>query len=328
MKVRVVSEADARAIVTPKVALAEVREAFIALARGAATLPTSLELEMPEEHGELHVKGAFIHGAQFFSVKAATGFYGNTALNLPVASGVVLVFDAKTGLLNTIVFDNGYLTEVRTGAAGALAADLLSNADSHRVAIIGSGGQARYQVEAVLGVRDVTEVVVWARRPEGALHFAQEMEAKHRIPFRVAQSAEDAVREADIVVTTTPSRSPVLNTEWIRPGTHVTAMGSDLPDKCELAPTLANRADKFVVDSLQQCLRSGELKHAVESGDFNPRNVHAELGEVAAGVKPGRQQRDEVTVADLTGLGIQDAAMANAVARGAQARDLGTSLEI
>jgi ectoine utilization protein EutC len=328
MKVRMISEGDARAIVTHEVALAEVRKAFIALARGNVTLPASLELDIPEANGELHVKGAYIHGSQFFSVKAGTGFYGNAAAGLPVASGLVLVFDAGTGLLDSIVFDNGYLTEIRTGAAGALAADLLARADARRAGVIGSGGQARYQIEALLGVRSLTDVAVWARTPEAAERYAREMEERTRVPFRVVGSPQLVVQSADVVITSTPSRTPLLEAEWVQPGTHVTAMGSDLPEKHELAPTLVAKADKFVVDSLTQCLRSGELHHAVESIGFEPASVYAELGEVAAGMKAGRQREEEITVADLTGLGVQDAAMANVVAEQARALGLGTTLEI
>lgn len=328
MKIRIISEADARAIVTPAVALAEVRSAFATLARGGATLPASLEMEMPQANGELHVKGAYIHGAPFFSVKAATGFYGNADVGLPVASGVVLVFDIGTGLLDTVIFDNGFLTEIRTGAAGALAADLFARADASVAAVIGSGGQARYQIEALAGVRHLAKVVVWARHRKAADEYASEMQERTGIPFRVADTAHDAIRNADIIVTATPSRAPVMETAWIRSGTHITAMGADLPEKCELPATLAAKVNKFVVDSRPQALRSGELHHAVESGGFREEDVYAELGEVEAGQKPGRESDDEITVVDLTGLGIQDAAMANVVAARGRTLDLGSILEI
>lgn len=311
MKVRLLTEPEIRALVGPADALPAVRDAFVALARGQAVLPNPSDLDLAEVRGDMHVKGAWMRGAPYFSFKAASGFYDNPGLGLPVNAGLVMVFDARTGFPVGILFDNGYLTDLRTGAAGALAADLLARPSVGAAAVLGAGVQARRQLEALALVRRPERVLVWGRNPEAAERCAAEVGAALGVPATVAATAREAVEGADVVVTATPARAPILESAWVRPGTHVTAVGADLPGKQELDPALLARADKVVADRLSQALSSGEIHHAVEAGLIAPADVHAELGEIAAGLKPGRERDDEITVADLTGVGIQDAAMAN-----------------
>jgi ornithine cyclodeaminase len=326
--VRILKEADIRRLVSPAQALAAVREAFVKLARGQATLPGVIGLDIPEHEGEVHVKGAHLHGSPFFSIKEAAGFYGNARKGLPVGSGVVLVFDATTGHLRMILLDNGYLTELRTGAAGALAADLLARRDVETVGIIGSGGQARYQLEALLGVRRPRRVLVFGRSAPSVAAYASEMAKRFGLAVSPVASARDAVVDSDVVITTTPSREPIVRAEWVRPGTHITAVGSDGPDKRELDSAILARADLIVADRLDQCLRLGEIHHAVAEGAIDVGRVHAELGAIAAGLERGRGSDHEITVADLTGVGVQDAAMADLVAAGALAAGLGQSITV
>jgi ectoine utilization protein EutC len=328
MQVRVLLEEEVRGLIGPAAALAAVREAFAALGRGEATLPGVIGFDVPAHRGEVHVKGAYLHGQPYYSIKEAAGFYANPERGLPAGSGLVLVFDATTGFLAAVLFDNGYLTELRTGSAGALAADLLARRRIGRVAVIGAGSQARYQVEALGLVRRPESVTVFDRTPARAAAYAREMQERMGLPFAAAASAREAVEGADVVITATPSRAPIVRAEWLGPGAHVTAVGADGPDKQELEPAVLARADKVVVDRLDQCLRLGELHHAVEAGLLTPAGVWAELGELAAGTKPGRESEDEITVADLTGVGIQDAAVANVVVAEAVRRRVGRMLEI
>jgi ornithine cyclodeaminase len=326
--VHILKEAEIRRLVSPAQALAAVREAFVKLARGQATLPGVIGLDIPEHEGEVHVKGAHLHGSPFYSIKEAAGFYGNVHKGLPVGSGLVLVFDATTGLLRMILFDNGYLTELRTGAAGALAADLLARRDVETVGIIGSGGQARYQLEALLGVRRPRRVLVYGRSAPAVAAYASEMSERFGLAVNPVASARDAVIDSDVVITTTPSREPIVRADWVRPGTHITAVGSDGPDKRELESAVLARADLIVADRLDQCLRLGEVHHAVAEGAIDAGRVHAELGEIAAGLARGRGSDHEITVADLTGVGVQDAAMADLVAAAALAAGLGESITV
>ena len=303
------SEAEIRSLVGPPEALAAMRTAFAALHRGEVTQPAIMDLEFPEMQGEAHLKGAHIHGSPHWAIKAATGFWSNTARGLPVTSGLYLVFSAETGFLSALLVDNGYLTELRTGAAGALAADLLAPAEIEQAAIIGAGGQARYQLEALLGVRRPTRVVVASR--SGAETYAEEMRALHEIDVQVTD-LESAVRSSQLVVTTTPSREPIVRAEWVQPGTHITAMGSDFAEKQELETAVLARADVVAADHPPVAARNGELHHAVEDSSIELAAV-VPLGALVLGESEGRTRDGQITVCDLVGVGVQDAAIAGEV---------------
>jgi ornithine cyclodeaminase len=303
------SEAEVRALVGPAEALAAMRAGFAALHRGDVTLAENMNFEFPDAEGEAHLKGAHIHGAPYWSVKAATGFWGNPDRGLPLTNGLSLVFSAETGMLSAILFDNGYLTELRTGAAGALAADLLAPAEIEQAAIIGAGGQARYQLEALLGVRRPQRVVVASR--SGAEAYAEEMRAMHDLDVRVAD-LETAVRMSQLVVTTTPSRVPIVRADWLQPGTHVTAMGSDFAEKQELEAAALGRADVVAADHPPVAAANGEVHHAVAAGAIRLEDV-VPLGALVTGEAVGRESDAQITICDLVGVGVQDAAIAGEV---------------
>jgi ornithine cyclodeaminase/alanine dehydrogenase-like protein (mu-crystallin family) len=304
------SEAEIRALVGPAEALEAMRSAFAALYRGEVTQPTSMDFEFPEAQGEAHLKGAHMHGSSHWAVKAATGFWSNTARGLPVTSGLFLVFSAETGLPSALLLDRGYLTELRTGAAGALAADLLAPEEIEQAAIIGAGGQARYQLEALLGVRRPDRVVVASR--SGAERYAEEMRRRHDIHVTVVPDIETAVRGSQVVVTTTPSREPLIRAEWLQPGTHVTAMGSDFPEKHELDTDVLLEADVVAADHPPAAAQNGELHHALAAGAIRIDEV-VPLGALVTGDAEGRTSDRQITVCDLVGVGVQDAAIAGEV---------------
>ncbi len=304
----VVTEATLREIVREQDALEAMETAFLALAEGRVRQPPPLGLEIPERHGEVHVKGAYIEGEPVFAIKVASGFYDNAARGLPTGSGLVLVFDAVTGFPSALLQDNGYLTEMRTAAAGALATRLLAPESLNRVAVVGTGVQARYQIRAIAGVRRWRETVAWSRSPAHAAAYCEEMERSTGGLFRAARSAREAVEGADLVITVTPARQPVLEASWLSPHATVVAVGSDGPEKQELAVDVLARADRVVADHRDQCRRLGEIHHAVEAGVLDLGSVD-ELGAVLARQRPGRQG-DELIVCDLTGVGVQDAAIA------------------
>jgi alanine dehydrogenase len=328
MEILLLHEREIRGLIGPSQALPVVRESFVELARGHAVLPGVINLDVPNSGAEVHVKGAHLRGSPFFSIKVASGSYDNPARGLPVGSGIVLVFDAATGFPRSVLFDNGYLTELRTGAAGALAAELLANRNVGRVGIVGVGSQARHQLAAFLKVRTPERVIAYGRSEAKATAYAKEMEDREGVRVLPVKTVEQAVRGSDVVITVTPSREPLVRPEWIGPGTHVTAVGSDGPEKQELDVGVLKKADKVVADRLDQCLRIGEIHHAVEAGVLRAEDVYAELGEIAAGLKPGRTSEDEITIADLTGVGVQDAAVANFVLDAALRRGAGKVLEI
>lgn len=309
---RVIHEEELRSVATEAVALEAVERAFAALAAGRVRQPPPFSLELPEVRGEVHAKGAALEGAPIFALKVATGFYDNPARGLPTGSGLMLVFDAGTGFPLAVLEDGGYLTELRTGAAGALAVRLLAPERVERMAVIGTGVQARFQLRAIVGVREPEEVWAWSPEPGHVGAYCEEMEAELGLAVRAAVSAEEAVRGAGLVVTVTPARSPVVRAAWLRADATVVAVGSDGPEKQELEAEALARADKVITDLRDQCARMGELHHAVGAGLLATDDVYADLGELVLGEKPGREA-DELIVCDLTGVGAQDAALAEAV---------------
>jgi ornithine cyclodeaminase len=323
----VLDREDVQRLVGMADAVTAVREAFAAADQGRAVMPAPLELRLPEADGELHVKGAYLRGAPVFAVKTATGFYRNLSRGLPVSGGMTLVYDAETGRLRVLVADGGLLTELRTAAAGALAAELLARREARTAAVIGTGGQARYQLQALLQVRPVEQVRVWGRRREAAEQYARDMAATGAT-VSVAVTAREVVEGAEVVITATSASQPLVEAGWLAPGAHVTAVGADMPHKQELDPQILAAADKYVPDSIQAAAACGELHHAIKAGVFDAGSVHGELGALASGRLPGRTREDELTVADLTGLGIQDAAIAALVTRLAEQHGAGRDLPL
>ena len=223
---------------------------------------------------------------------------------------MMALFDAATGMPAGLLFDNGFLTDIRTGAAGAVAADCLARHDVDTIGVVGSGVQARHQVACLREVRRFRRVAAWSIDRPGLEQYCEEMRAAYGLDVSACASAEDVCRAADILVTATPSHEPMVRAAWLKPGLHITAVGSDTPGKQELDAACLVRADIVVVDRLGQCAKFGELSHAIAAGLMREADVRGQLGEVVAGRKPGRSRDDEITICDLTGVGFQDTAIA------------------
>ena len=310
----ILREPEIRALLDPRGCLQAVEAAFSAYARGQAELPVVINLEVPEHRGEVHVKAGYLHTGPYYAVKIASGFLDNTQLGLPTSDGMVLVFDAVTGAVAALLLDNGYITDLRTAMAGAVAAKHLARATVETVAVVGSGAQARYQIRSLTLVREPREVRVWGRNQEKAAACIEDLSRPTTdLRFVLASSVREAVKGADVVITVTAAREPLVQADWIARGALIIAVGSDGPDKQELAVEVLARADRIVADSLPQCLRLGEIHHAVEKGAIPKEKVTAELGQITAGLKPGRTSDDEIIVCDLTGVGVQDIAAASLV---------------
>lgn len=303
--VRVLREGDARAVLDMASCIDACERAFVAYSTGAAELPNVIHLEVPESAGEVHVKAGHMHGASHYAVKVASGFA--SAAGVPVADGMVIVFDARTGAPAALLLDNGYITDLRTGAAGGVAARHLAPDRVETVAVIGTGAQARQQIEALTVVRPGFERVrVWGRNPDHARRCVDRLLADHpAVDVVWSPSVREAVDDADVVIMCTAAREPLVLAPWLKPGVHVTAVGSDGSEKQELDPEVLRVADLLVVDSRDQCAHLGEMQHAP---DQLARAV--ELGEICAGLRRGRDDPAQFTVCDLTGLGVQDVAAA------------------
>ena len=306
----VIHEAALRRAVTAAAAVEVMRGAFRADGEGRTHVPPVINLEIPAERGEFHIKTAHIDGVPHVAVKVASGFYRNVERGLPSGSGVMTLFDATTGFPVALLLDNGFLTDIRTAGAGALAADLLARPDARTVGVIGSGVQARWQVRCLRTVRRIDRLVAWSPTASRLAAYCEEMRGEG-LDVEAAADPQRVCAAADVLVTTTPARCAVVRAEWLRPGQHVTAVGSDAPGKQELDASCLDRADLVVVDRYGQCSAFGELHHALADALLTRADVHAELGAIVAGHKRGRTDDRQITVADLTGVGFQDTAIAS-----------------
>ena len=320
--IRILTEDELRRCVELDAAVIDaVADAFTALAAGGVVMPPVLHMDLAEAHGEVDVKTAFMPGRPGFAIKVSPGFFDNPRLGLPSVSGMMMLLSAETGRLEALHLDNGYLTDLRTAAAGAIAARHLAREDARTAGVLGAGVQARLQAAALAEVRPIERVLVWARDGAKAEACADDLALRLGLDALAVGSVEALVLESDVVVSATSARDPLVVADWLHAGLHVTAMGADAPDKNELHPGVLERADLVVCDSRAQCARLGELHHALEQGI---EIAVTELGAITSGARPGRTGRDQITVCDLTGTGVQDTAIALLAYDKAKAAGLGT----
>ena len=312
-EIQIVTEQELRRLVGLDVdTIAVIEAAFAALSGGGVVMPPILSMDLREANGEVDVKTAYIPGFDGFAIKVSPGFFDNPGIGLPSLNGLMVLLSARTGLVQALFLDNGYLTDIRTAAAGAVAARYLAPAQVETAGVIGTGVQARLQLEAAHLVRPFERVLVHGRDMEKARLCAADLRAGLGIPAEAVADPAALVRDSQLVVTTTASRTPVLRAEWLHPGLHITAMGSDQAGKNEIEPAALVAADVYVCDRVSQCEVSGELEAALAAGVWS-KDPPAELGEVILGTKPGRRSPADITICDLTGTGVQDTAIATHV---------------
>lgn len=326
--IKIVTERDLREIVRLDLHVVQcIQDAFHALATKAVAMPPILRLDIPEHRGEVDVKTAYVPGLDSFAIKISPGFFNNPKIGLPSTNGMMVLLSSKTGLVQALLLDNGYLTDLRTAAAGAVAANHLARKDSSVVAILGAGVQARLQLQALALVRTIREARIWGRDISKARKVAQDLSEQLGISVVAYAEPINAVTGSHIIVTTTPADQPILSAAWLEPGQHITAMGSDAEHKNEIAPDAIARANLYVADSLRQTRLLGELHHAIVAGTVPHDASFPELGEIIAGLKTGRTSEMQITMADLTGTGIQDTAIATLSFARAEAAGVGTTFE-
>lgn len=322
MKVLILNEGEIRRCVgMTHEAVAAVALGFTRLAEGRVSLPPIVRVDIPAARGEVDIKTAYVEGLDRFAIKVASGFFGNPGIGLPYGSGLMLLMSARTGLLEAVLLDNGYLTDLRTGIAGAIAAQHLAPRRVDTAGVVGTGMQARFQMRALKLVRNFRRIIVHERNPASTARYAAEMGAELGVQVQPVADIGQLVREAQVVVTTTPTREPWLKPEWLHPGLHITAVGADGEHKQELHAQVFSRVDRIVCDSRAQCVRLGELHHAIATGVLAPDAPVTELGALTAGTASGRSTETEITICDLTGVGVQDTTIA--VQAYAQAVELG-----
>lgn len=298
----------------------EIAEGFVLYSNGLVNVPPVGFLHFDEPPGDVHIKYGAVARDDVYVLKVASAFYRNTERNLPPSDGVMLVFSQKTGQLQLVLHDQCWLTDMRTAAAGAVAAKYLAKSDSSTIGIVGTGVQARLQLLALRHVTASRQCLIWGRSSAKANSVAEEL-IQHPdvidwgLSIRAVTHLEDLTHRSDIIVTTTPADKPLLST--VKPGTHVTAMGSDDHGKQELASELLASADLVVADSVSQCIDHGECREPVAKGLLRKADI-VELGQVVSGQVAGRTDDSQVTIADLTGVAIQDIQVAKLIRRALQ----------
>ena len=308
--VTILTEAELRRVVhLDRAAIDVVESAFAALASGKVVMPPILSMAIPEANGEVDVKTAYIPGFAGFAIKVSPGFFDNPRLGLPSLNGLMILLSARTGLVQALLLDNGYLTDVRTAAAGAVAAKHLAPARVEIAGVLGTGVQARLQMQAAHLVRPFKRALVWGRDFAKAQACAADLAVSLGIPVEPETDPARLVAQSQLVVPTTPSEHPILKAEWLHPGLHITAIGSDQSGKNEIDPRALAAADLYVCDRVSQCEKLGELRSAIAAA-VRIRGTPPELGGIVAGTNPGRSSDAQLTICDLTGTGAQDTAIA------------------
>ncbi|MDF0733896.1 ornithine cyclodeaminase family protein [Pseudomonas entomophila] len=286
-----------------------IEQGFVAFSEGQVQVPPVQNFAFAPSNGDCCVKSAWVQGSDTFTVKVSTGFYDNPAQGLESNDGLVLVLSARTGQPLALLQDGGWLTGIRTALAGRIAARLLAPREVRAIGVLGSGVQARLQLEQLMAVTDCRQLLVWGREVARLADYRAFAEGLG-FAVRVTADAEVLARASNLIVCTTPSRVALIKREWVQPGTHITAVGADAPGKQELDPALVAAAGRILVDSVEQCSRYGEVSHALAAGLIERRQL-VEIGAVLGGHAPGRLDDEQITLADLTGVAVQDAQIAN-----------------
>jgi len=287
-----------------------IKKGFVAYSEGRSVVPPVGELSFNDPPGDVHIKYGYITGDEYYVIKIASGFWNNEQLGIPNGQGMMLLFKQQTGQCEAILLDDAYLTDVRTAVAGAICAELFAN-EVNCIGVLGTGLQARMQVQYLKNITSCHKVLVWGRNRKKMEIYQKDMA---RLGFQVDLSfaPKDVAKECNLIITTTASTVPLLSSIDIQPGTHITAMGSDTLTKQELEVDILSMADLVVADSIAQCKERGEIFHGLTSGSITEDEI-VELGSILNGSQAGRLSPDQITVADLTGVAVQDIQIAAAV---------------
>jgi len=306
--------AKIRSVLKSVQAIPEIEKGFVAYSQGKAVIPPVGELQFEEPPGETHIKYGYLRDDDYYVVKIASGFMASPASKRYTSDGLMLLFRKGTGDLVCVLHDECHLTNVRTAAAGAVSAKYLAPKDVKCIGIVGAGTQGRMQVEYLAQVTRCREVMAWDIDPGALDAYKQDVES---LGYRVqtVSHAEDICALCNLIVTVTPAKSPLLTADMIRQGTHITAVGSDTPEKQELDPAILQKADIVVADSISQCLLRGEIHHALGAGVLQQERI-VELGKVIVQPELRRSTEEQITIADLTGVAVQDIQIAKAVYHG------------
>jgi len=319
----ILTQSEVKDCLSMKEAIDAVRVAYSAFANGRVQMPSVQHLDVSKHNGEVDIKSGFVEDFGLIGTKIATGFYKNLKKGFPPGIAIIVLLDLETSIPLAIM-DGTHITAYRTGAAGAVAAQVLARKNSRNVGILGAGTQGRMQLLALQEIFDIQNVKIW----DIERGIAEQYEKDMSINVQVMDTPEQVVLDADILVTATPSRKALIGADVIHEGLHINAIGADGPGKQELDPVVMTRTSKIVVDSFAQCRRIGEIQHALGEGLITDSSIHAEIGEILNGNKTGREYDAEITLFDATGLSAQDIAAAKIVFDAAKKKGLGKRINL
>jgi len=325
MEVLWLTEEDVTSLLTMDDSIAAVEKAFTDHGRGLTQMPPKSYLYFSQYDGDLRTMPAYLAGLGAAGVKIVNVHARNPEIGLPTVMALLVLNSPKTGSPVSIMGAT-YLTSMRTGAAGAVAAKHLARPDSRAVGLIGAGVQARTQLLGLSRIFEIERVVVYDRSIDNAKSFVEHASKFLDCDCRFATDAKEAC-DCDILVTATPARRPVVKESWVKAGTHINAIGADARGKQELQSSLTRKA-KVVVDDIAQAVHSGEVNVPISEGALKPEDIFAQIGEILAGKKPGRTNEDEITIFDSTGLGIQDVAVGSVIFEKAVKSGMGVWLKL
>jgi len=322
---RVLTYEEVRQALPMRRAIEAMKGAFAQLSAGQADVPLRVALDVPRHNGVTLFMPAYLSADDQMAVKIVSVFNDNPAKGLPLIHALVVVVDATTGE-PAAVMDGTALTALRTGAASGAATDLLARQDARTAAVFGTGAQGRTQLEAVCAVRPIQEAWAYDVLPQQAAAYADEMSQRLSILVNAAETPSEAVRQADVICTATTSTSPVFDDADVQPGTHINAIGAYTPQMQEIPPETVLRA-RVVIDHREASLaEAGDLLIPLQQGLMTEDHIYAEVGEIAAGRKPGRASLEEITLFKSVGVAVQDVAAASAVLEAARRLGLGTEV--
>jgi alanine dehydrogenase len=324
MKTLLLKKGEVSRLISIKEAIGAVEEAYKAFSSDQVEQPDYIGIHLPSPRGEIDFKLGYYKVNEIISMKAHSGGFTNNPAEhgVPNSMGTILLFDARSCALICIM-DGSLITGLRTGASGAVSVKALARKNARTIASIGTGNQARMQIRAINEVMKIEEIHAWSRTSNTLSKYKTDIEREFGIPVIVASSKKEAVEQADILITTTRGKGDLVEADWVKPGTHIVAIGTDQRGKQELDPELFRNA-KIVVDSIAQCTEKGETWHPLNRNIIAKDDIHAEIGEILSGRKPGRESDEEITIFDSTGMAIQDNTTASKIYQNAIDNNVGT----
>lgn len=311
--VTIINRSDILSIVRELDLVDAMEEGFIKYSRGETVVPPVGELVFTDPPGDTHIKYGYIKGADYYCIKIASGFYNNPSLGLSSSQGMMLLFNQKTGEPVSVLLDDGELTNLRTAAAGALAAKYFAPETVEAIGIIGAGIQGSLQLEQLKDIVRCRKVFLWDIDPENSINMKNKMEGIFKID--IMNSPSEVAQRSDLIITATPSENPLIELDDVRPGTHITAVGSDTAAKQELSSELTGNADLLIADSIEQSKTRGEIYRAGKAGYLNNKII-TELGAAIEDKSLRRINNKQISIVDLTGVAVQDIMIATAVYKG------------